>query len=120
MKRFCMMLAVLVGMAAWTFAEGEAAQGANAEAKKEGDGKPKIAPEMTDMQVTGTLEKVEVKGKDGAVHHRFVLTDAAGNKIGVNPGRKEGEAELESFVGKMVTITGKGVQKPGKDGKMMG
>ena len=86
-------------------------------------------PAPTDMTVTGIITKEDVTGKSGKTFSHYVLTDAAGKKVtlpggeGRGRGGKHGDAavaaapkiNLEEYVGKSVTVVGKGFERQ-KDG----
>ena len=70
-------------------------------------------PALVDMTVTGKLTKDEKPGKDGKPSAHYVVTDAQGavTRVGGHSHAKEGAApavNLEEYVGKDVTVTGKG------------
>jgi hypothetical protein len=95
------------------------------QAQDEGGAKPKhdkgprkdiAKPPLVEMALTGKISKEERPGREGKSYVRYMLTDAQGQKA-VLPGpkkAKEGEAaapavvNLEEYVGKDVTVTGKG------------
>ena len=108
------------------------AQDAAAPAGDAGAGKPahehgKGMPELKAMTVTGKIAKEDMPGRDGKASPHFVLTDASGAKIVLHSGThgKAGEAaapvpavNLDEYVGKNVTVTGKGFERE-HDGKKM-
>lgn len=72
-------------------------------------------PDLTDMTVTGKITMEEKDGRDGKKRPVYTLTDAAGAKVMLSTGgRGKPGAEapvtvkLEDYVGKDVTVTGKG------------
>ena len=81
-------------------------------------------PPLIEMTVTGKVSKEEHQGKDGTSHPQYVITDAKGNKVSLSSGERKhhgkGEAaetapqpatvKLEDYVGKDVTVTGKGFE----------
>jgi hypothetical protein len=82
---------------------------------------PKEKPkhELNDMSVTGTVAKEETARttKEGEKVPVYVLTDEAGTKItltkaAVERGKQAGAAaiDLETFVGKKVTVKGQGYE----------
>jgi len=82
------------------------------EAKQEASAKTEQEANLKELTLTGTVEKVEKKKKDGSVMMTwFVLTDDAGRQIHLPKGK------VEEFAGCKVRITGMGVesQKKGKD-----
>ena len=78
-------------------------------------------PALVDMTVTGKISKDEQAGAGGAARVRYVLTDAQGNKVMLSSGGRRGPAaggdakvpapaavDLAQYVGKDVTVVGKG------------
>jgi hypothetical protein len=79
--------------------------------------KERERPALTEMTVTGTISKEEMKGRQGRTMTHYVLTDAAGSKIflpmerrhrGGEGAEQPAQVNLEEYVGKNVTIVGKG------------
>lgn len=102
----------------------------------EGDAPKKEKKErkpLEEMTITGTITKIEKKGKGDKVSIRYVLTDETGNKIRLPKPRKprkkkgkEGEAapeaapdaiNLADFVDAKVTVVGQGYTKEKKGKK---
>ena len=86
-----------------------------ASAEDAGGEKPKHdrkAPELTDMTVTGKITKEDVKGgKEGKTRSEYVLTQTDGAKVilgGRRMAEKDSKINLEDYVGKDVTVVGKG------------
>jgi len=108
MKRLIGMLTVAGVVAVSGFCTTAIAQDAGGAKHK--DGVKHERPEAVDMTVTGTLSK-ETKTIKDKTFDVFKLTDASGAKIEIG-GRRDGAgdiaAKLADFVGKDVTITGKG------------
>ena len=88
---------------------------------QEGGAKPRgefKRPALTEMTVSGKVSKEEVAGRNGKNFSHFVLTSAAGEKVilggGEGRGGKAAAAaaapafQLGDYVGKDVTVTGKG------------
>ena len=84
-------------------------------------------PDLVDMTFTGTITKDEMTGKEGQTMFRYILKDALGNTVmlggkdGVQRGAKragvKGEAvNLDDYVNKEVTVTGKGFAVTQKNG----
>jgi hypothetical protein len=67
---------------------------------------------MCDMKVTGKLSKIEIKGKNVL---RYCLTTADGEEVAISC--KDKVEEVAKYEGKQITITGKGIEKKGKEGK---
>ena len=95
---------------------------------EDGADKPKgehPRPELKDMTVAGKVAKEDMPGKDGKTSPHFILTTADGAKVMLSTRHhaKEGEAapatpevKLDDYVGKDVTVTGKGFERD-RDGK---
>lgn len=120
MKKIITVLTVAVVMLSPVFSAIVRAEDGAAKAK--GD-HPR--PELKDMTVSGKVTKEERAGKDGKTMSHFVLTTADGGKVVLNTRRhaKEGEEKaatpeikLDEYVGKDVTVTGKGFERE-RDGK---
>lgn len=86
-------------------------------------------PPLTDMTVTGKISKEEVTGRDGQKRAMYTLTDAAGAKVMLStggrgkpaadaPAPEAGAVKLEDYVGKDVTVTGKGFTMERNGAKM--
>ena len=120
MKKLIGMLTVagivaVSGYCATASAEEVAAGGA-----KHKEGVKHERPALSDMTVTGVIAKESKTVKD-KTFDVFTLTDAAGNKVMLGGERKDAAdvaAKLADFVGKTVTVTGKGF-KHERDGKSM-
>ena len=121
MKRLIGMLAVagvvaVSGFCAVAVADEAAAGGAKHH--KDGGGAKHEKPELADVTVTGVIAKESKTLKDGKTVDVFTLTDAAGNKVTLG-GERAGTdvaAKVADFVGKTVTVTGKGFKRE-RDGK---
>lgn len=125
MKRLIGMLAVAGVVAVSGFCTTAMADdaAAGAGAAKHKDGVKHERPELADMTVTGVLTKDSKTLKDGKTVDVFTLTDAAGNKVMLGgehqkAGAADVSAKLADFVGKTVTVTGKGFKRE-HDGKTM-
>lgn len=101
---------------------GTQAQEAGGGAKPKGEHKQ---PALTDMTVSGTVSKEDRTNPNGKTFSHYVLTEASGAKVmlpGGEPHARPGATapattfKLEEFVGKDVTITGKGftMEREGK------
>lgn len=86
---------------------------------KKGKG-AKCDKNLTELTLSGKIGKTEKKNKKGKTKTCYFLKDADGNKIilpacGKNKGKQKGKkaasVNLEEYVGKEVTIVGKGFQK---------
>jgi len=81
----------------------------------------KQKPEPIEMTFTGKITKEERQDKEGKTRAHFILTDAAGTRVMLSGGWKHGDEKaasvnLEEYVNKDVTVTGKGFQRE-RDGK---
>ena len=131
------LIVALLGWAAVGFAQeggkkgDKPAGGAKVEKAEKGEKGGKQA--LEDIVVTGKLTKQEAKGREGkkpaegataaAPAAHYVVTDANGQVINIAPQKPaEGAAapaiDLEKYVGKQVTVTGKGrTHEPKKEGE---
>ena len=115
------MSPVLCMVASAQDAGGAPAPGAPAPAGG-GRGMAKAMPPTSDMTVTGKISKEDRPGRGGQTHSQYILTDAAGSKVvlseGHGPRGKHADAQapaapaidLEAYVGKDVTVVGKGFE----------
>ena len=121
MKRLIGMLTVAGIVAVSGFCSVALADDGAGAAPKHKDGVKHERPEATDMTVTGVIAKESKTLKDGKTVDVFTLTDGNGSKVWLGGERKDaGEvaAKLADYVGKSVTITGKGFKRE-HDGKTM-
>jgi len=98
------------------------AEGENAATVRKGEHQKGMRemPPLMDMTVVGKIAKEERQGKEGKTFSFYTLVDAQGNKIALSTGprrpRKGEDANvpqpapvnLEEYVGKDVTVIGKG------------
>jgi len=109
MKKLCMIGLVAMAM---TLTGAQAKDEAMGTAKQEKEAKTEQDANLQEVTLTGTVEKVEKKKKDGSVMMAwFVLVDEAGKQIHLPKGK------VDEFLGSKVRITGMGIvsQKKGKE-----
>jgi len=75
---------------------------------------------LQDIEIVGKVEQQDGKGKGGKPTSRLMITDDAGNKALLPRIARVGEGkervQLDTFVGKTVTLKGKGAVKTRKKG----
>ena len=96
------------------------------QAQEAGGGKPKgesKRPALTDITVSGKISKTDETGRTGKTYARYILTEATGATVMLPSGEGRGRTgdaapapafKLADYVGKDVTITGKGFEREGK------
>jgi DNA polymerase III alpha subunit len=97
---------------AMTLTGAQAKDEMNGNAKHEKDTKIEQDANLKEVTLSGTIEKVEKRKKDGSVMMTwFVLVDESGKQIHLPKGK------VEEFEGSKVRVTGMGVvhQKKGKE-----
>ena len=109
-----MMKLWMIGMMAFamTITAAQAKEEAAADAKQAKKSKTEQDTTLQEMTLTGTVQKVEKKKKDGTIMMTwFILIDAEGNEMHLPKGK------VDEFEGSMVKITGTGIvnQKKGKE-----
>ena len=124
MRKLWMIGAGIVSLSvAGALAQGDATQvapgGDNVKHARHAEG-PK--PEMKELTLTGTVQKVEHKKKDGTVFTAFklVTVDGIDVMLSKNPAAKNGAPaiDLESLVGSNVKIVGMGFEMDHNGKKM--
>lgn len=110
-------LGMLVATSCAVMAEGGAAAANPDKPKKE-----KVEVVLQDLKLEGIVAKVEKQTKDGKTAVGYELTTADGQKVrlpAAKPKKNEAPAyNLDEFAGANVAVSGKGVQQPGRNGKV--
>ena len=103
------VLRILVNLLAVSIADVSVAAAKKAKAPRAPKaGKAKAV--LKELTLTGTVSKVEKKGRGGKATAAYVLTDAAGNKITLPQPKGQDAANLADFIDKNVTVVGKGTE----------
>lgn len=114
MKTIWVLGASLVVLAAGvTLADGVKGDGKpDLKAEKKANTESQRLPELKDFTITGTLEKVEFRNKDGSVKVEYQIAgeDGSVTRFGGRSAGKRGEpaVKFEDFAGAKVTVVGIG------------